>query len=66
MNPLPPVNAESFVEMVAAMRAAQIGFFRSSPGSQERREFLEKSKLLEAEVDRRIKQFLSGQKSLFG
>lgn len=47
------MNARAFFDLVANMRAAQIGFFKSPKGSQERQGFYKQSKDLEAAVDAR-------------
>lgn len=51
------MNARAFFDLVANMRAAQIGFFKSPKGSQERQGFFYKqSKDLEAAVDAEIQR----------
>lgn len=45
------MNARAFFDLVANMRAAQIGFFKSPKGSQERQGFYKQSKDLEAAVE---------------
>lgn len=55
------MNPREFFEKVAAMRAAQKGFFASVKGSPERGKFYAESKKLEAEIDseiERVKQLL--------
>lgn len=50
------MNARAFFDLVANMRAAQIGFFKSPKGSQERQGFYKQSKDLEAAVDDEIQR----------
>ena len=50
------MNARAFFDLVANMRAAQIGFFKSPKGSQERQGFYKQSKDLEAAVDPKIQR----------
>lgn len=50
------MNARAFFDLVANMRAAQIGFFKSQKGSQERKGFYKQSKDLEAAVDAEIQR----------
>ena len=48
------MNARAFFDLVANMRAAKIGFFKSQKGSQERQGFYKQRKDLEADVDTEI------------
>lgn len=50
------MNARTFFDLVANKRAAQIGFFKSPKGSQERQGFYKQSKDLEAAVDAEIQR----------
>ena len=50
------MNARAFFDLVANMRAAQIGFFKSPKGSQERQGYYKQSKDLEAAVDAEIQR----------
>lgn len=50
------MNARAFFDLVENMRAAQIGFFKSQKGSQERQGFYKQSKDLEAAVDAEIQR----------
>lgn len=61
------MTSDEFVKLVARMREAQKGFFKSQSGSKERQEFLQKSKQLEKQVDDEIKrsETFTGQEKLF-
>ena len=50
------MNARAFFDLVANMRAAKIGFFKSPKGSQERQGFYKQRKDLEADVDTEIQR----------
>lgn len=59
------MNLPDFARLVARMRAAQRGFFRSNPDTAARRKYLEESKDLERRVDNAVREVLE-QPSLFG
>ena len=56
---------KQFFDLVDQLREAQIAFFRAAHGSRERREYLERSRQLEAAVDEVRRQEKSGQRKLF-
>lgn len=56
---------DEFVKLVADLRKAQKGFFRSNPGTPDRARWLEESKRLERQVDDAIKEISNKQRGLF-
>ncbi len=54
-----------FAILVRDLRAAQLGFFKSTPGTAERFGFLDESKRLEKLIDRATADVLDEQQTLF-
>jgi hypothetical protein len=56
---------KEFAAIVSDMRKAQKGYFSAVPNTPEKREYLDKSKRLEAKVDELTAKILSNQTNLF-